>query len=67
MTANSMLIASKDEGLKEGEAIGLEKGKKLVEQEKNIVAKKLLKKGFSIEDICDTTGLTQEQLKELII
>ena len=82
MTANSMLIASKDEGLKEGEAIGLEKGeaiglekgkaigldegKKLVEQEKLLVAKKLHKKGMSIEGISDATGLTQEQLKEHI-
>ena len=48
---------------KEREAIELEKGKKLVEQEKIIIAKKLLKKGMAIEDISETTGLTKEQIE----
>ena len=48
------------EGRAEGEAIGLEKGKAEV-------AVKMLKKGISVEDISDFTGLTLQQVEELII
>jgi predicted transposase/invertase (TIGR01784 family) len=47
----------------EGEAIGLEKG----EQKKAvIIAKKLLEKGMSMEDVIDATGLTPEQIAEIL-
>ena len=51
------------EGRIEGEAIGLEKG----EHKKAVaVAKKLLEKGMSIQDVSDTTGLTTEQIAEIL-
>jgi len=45
---------------REGEAIGEQK--KAV-----IIAKKLIQKGMSIEDVCETTGLSKQQIEELIV
>ena len=58
-------------GLEKGEAIGLEKGKAIGleegEHKKAIaVAKKLLEKGMSIQDVSDTTGLTTEQITKIL-
>ena len=52
-------------GMEEGKAIGmeegLEKGKTIGEQKKAlIIAQNLLKKGFSIEDVSDATGLPKD-------
>ena len=58
MTATSMLSASKAEGLAEGEAIGEQK--KAV-----IIAQHFLKKGLSVEDVSDATGLSKQQIEEL--
>ena len=41
---------------------GIEDGRK---EEKIQIAKKMLKKGNSIEDICDITGLSKEEIEEL--
>jgi len=50
-------------GLEKGEAIGLEKG----EHKKAIaVAQKLLEKGMSIQDVSDATGLTTDQITEIL-
>ena len=58
MTATSMLSASKEEGLKEGEVIG--------EQKKAVsIARNLLQKGMSIADVSDATGLSRQQIEEI--
>ena len=59
MTARGMLEEAEIRGLEKGEAIGLEK-------QAVIIAKKLLKKGMSIEDVGDTTGLSKQQIEEII-
>ena len=50
--------ASLREGLVQGEAIGMEKGK-------TEIAINLLKKGMSIDDVVDTTGLSKKQIEEI--
>ncbi|MCL2042372.1 MAG: Rpn family recombination-promoting nuclease/putative transposase [Bacteroidales bacterium] len=55
-------------GIKKGEAIGIKKGEAIGEQKKAIViAKKLLKSGMAKEDVMDATGLTVEQIEQIII
>jgi predicted transposase/invertase (TIGR01784 family) len=55
-------------GLEKGEAIGLEKGEAIGQQKKAvIIAKNLIKKSMSIEDVSVATGLSSQQLEELII
>lgn len=39
--------------------------KQQAKAEKKGIAKKLLKKGLSIEEITEITGLTQEEIKEM--
>ncbi len=54
-------------GFKKGEKIGIKKGKnegKL--EEKTDIAKKMLAKNYSIEEIIDLTGLTQEEIEKLL-
>jgi predicted transposase/invertase (TIGR01784 family) len=58
-----------EEGIKKGKEIGLQEGleKGLQEGEfkaKIETAKKMKKKGYSIKDICEITGLSKAQLKE---
>ncbi|MBI4778027.1 Rpn family recombination-promoting nuclease/putative transposase [Candidatus Desantisbacteria bacterium] len=56
----------REEGMKEGENKGKIEGK--IEgrmEEKLEVAEKLLKKGMSVEDIIDLTGLKKEQIEKL--
>jgi predicted transposase/invertase (TIGR01784 family) len=49
-----------NDALRKGEAIG--------EQKKaGIIAKKLFQKGMSIEDVSDATGLSEQQIKKLIV
>jgi len=58
MTERSVL----NDARKEGEEIGEQKGehKKAV-----IIAKSLIKRGMSIEDVSDVTGLSNQQIEEL--
>ena len=51
-----------EEGRIEGRAEGIEEGSK---QKAYEIAKKMLKKGNSIEDIYDITGLSKEEIEEL--
>ena len=51
-----------EEGRIEGRAEGIEEGSK---QKAYEIAKKMLKKGNSIEDICDITGLSIEEIEQL--
>ena len=56
MTAFEMdaRIEGIEEGIKEG-----------IKEEKVGNAKKMIEKGMSIEDICDITGLSEEEIKRL--
>jgi predicted transposase/invertase (TIGR01784 family) len=66
LTASSMLSASKAEGLVEGEAIGLEKGRKeLTELQENVVINSH-KAGLPVETISSVTGLTPWQITEIL-
>ena len=63
-TQSGMLYTSKAEGKAEGLEEGLEKG----EQRKAVkIALNLLKKGMSIEEVSDITGLSIQQIKELVL
>jgi predicted transposase/invertase (TIGR01784 family) len=54
-------------GLEKGEAIGLEKGEAIGEQKKAvIIAQNLIRKGISIDDVSDATGLSKQQIEEFI-
>jgi predicted transposase/invertase (TIGR01784 family) len=50
-----------EEGIKKGKEIGLQEGKLEAKIE---TAKKMKKKGYSIKDICEITGLSKAKLKE---
>jgi len=63
MTERSVLIYAKKEGKIEGEIEGKMKGKM---EEKIEIAKKLLLKGMSNEDVSGVTGLSKQQIEELI-
>jgi predicted transposase YdaD len=57
-------------GRREGREEGREEGKKEGREEGRIekaliIAKNLLKKDMSIEDVCDATGLSKQQVKEV--
>ena len=54
--------ALKDQGIREGEEIGFEKGRA---DEKNNIAKKLKEKGIDIAIISESTGLTKEEIENL--
>jgi predicted transposase/invertase (TIGR01784 family) len=73
MTLYDELIA---EGKEEGIAIGIEKGKQEGRQEgreegsiesRYEFARKLIQRNLPIEDICDLTGLTEEQVKGIMV
>ena len=51
-----------EDGRIEGRAEGIEEGSK---QKAYEIAKKMLKKGNSIKDICDITGLSIEEIEQL--
>jgi DNA repair protein RadC len=64
------LKIGKEAGLKEGKKIGLEKGMKKGRKEgKNVrsleIAKKMKKKGESVETISEYTGLSKEEIEKL--
>ena len=50
------------EGIKEGREEGIKEG---IEQDRIEIAKKMIKKKMKIEDICEITGLTIEEIEEL--
>ncbi len=57
-------------GLEKGEKLGLEKGEKLgksigLKEEKIRIAKKMIKKGNSLEDIIDITELSKKEIEEI--
>ena len=53
-------------GLEKGEAIGLEKGEAIgLEKGKIEIALRMLKKGKSVAEISDTTGLSTQQIEQL--
>ena len=71
MTERSVLDEALRKGLSEGEAIGLEKGlekgEAIGEQKKAmVIAKKLLKTGMAKENVMDATGLTAEQIEQIM-
>ena len=53
---------AKAEGIAEGKAIGLTKGKA---EEKTATAKRLLSMGLSVEDIAKATSLSVEQVEAI--
>jgi predicted transposase/invertase (TIGR01784 family) len=56
----------KIEGFMEGEKKGKEEGeKKGKQEEKNMIALTALKKGYSIQDIMELTGLSENEIKNL--
>ena len=59
---------SREKGKKEGEEIGEKRGKKIGEEigeNSMVIAKKLLKKGNSIEEIAEITELSKEEIEKL--
>jgi len=67
MTERSVLLYAKKEGKIEGKIEGEIEGKKKGKMEEKIeIAKKLLLKGMSNEDVSGITGLTKQQIEELI-
>jgi predicted transposase/invertase (TIGR01784 family) len=67
LTESGMIDNAREEGLTEGEAIGLEKGEAIGEHKKaTTVALKALEKGMSIEDASELSGLSIQQIEELI-
>ena len=59
---NTELYVARNEGLSEGEAIGLKKG---AAQEKREIAKNLKHAGIPIAVIAENTGLTAEEIEKL--
>ena len=57
------LKEGKEEGLAEGLAEGIEKGQK---KEKINNARRMLEKGYPIEDIAEITELTEEEIKNIL-
>ena len=53
---------AENKGYEEGKEEGIEEGSK---QKAYEIAKKMLKKGNSIEDIYDITGLSKEEIEKL--
>ncbi|NJN27528.1 MAG: hypothetical protein HC819_16915 [Cyclobacteriaceae bacterium] len=63
------MIKGKMEGIQEGKKEGILEGKKegILEgkkEGKNEIAKKLLSKGFNIDEIAELTGLTDEEIEK---
>ena len=59
-------IEGKERGLKEGKEQGLKEGKEKGKKENQLeIAKKMLNKGKSIEEIIEFTELSKEEIKEL--
>ena len=63
MDHEQMMYEAKRDGKKEGIKEGIVKG---VKEEKIQIAKNMLKKGMSISDIIEITGLTKEEIEKLV-
>lgn len=66
----SRIEGAKEEGIKIGMEIGMGIGmeigiEKVKKEEKIEIATKLLKLGISIKDVCQATGISQEEMKKL--
>jgi predicted transposase/invertase (TIGR01784 family) len=56
----------KAEGREEGEQIGIAKGEQIgAEKEKKNMARKLLSKGMSIQEVGELTGLSEDGIKSI--
>ena len=67
MTERSTLKDAKNEGIIEGKKEGKKEGKiEGIIEGKIEIATKMIKKGITIEDICDFTDLSPEKIKELM-
>ncbi len=56
-----------EEGKEIGKQIGEEIGKEIgIKEEKIAIAKKALKKGMDIDDVIELTGLTEEEIKNIL-
>ena len=63
---NSLLSEAKEEGISQGYKSGINDGISKGENKKSIeIAKNMLKKNMSIEDISDITGLSIEEINKL--
>ena len=63
---NSLLSGAKEEGISQGYTSGINDGISKGENKKSIeIAKNMLKKNMSIEDISDITGLSIEKINKL--
>ena len=63
---NTELYVARNEGLSEGEAIGLKKGRSEgAAQEKREIAKNFKHAGIPIAVIAENTGLTAEEIEKL--
>ena len=60
---NTSMYNMRQEGLEEGIKEGIKEG---ITTEKKEIAKKLLKKNIDISEIQEITGLTEEEIKQLI-
>lgn len=62
MDYNTNMILFREEGIKEGIKQGEKQG---IKKEKHQIAKKLLTKKMSIEEIQEITGLTKKEIEKL--
>ena len=63
---NSLLSEAKEEGISQGYTSGINDGISKGKNKKSIeIAKNMLKKNMSIEDISDITGLSIEEINKL--
>ena len=63
---NSLLSEAKEEGISQGYTSGINDGISKGENKKSIeIAKNMLKKNMSIEDISEITGLSINEIKSL--
>ena len=51
-----------NEGMERGEQIGIKKG---IQKGKIEIAKKMIEKGIPIENICEITNLTKEEIEKI--
>ena len=61
------MSGAREEGIEKGKKIGVKEGIKEGEKNKAIeIAKEMLKEGMEIEKIIKITGLTKEEMKEIL-
>jgi len=66
MTATAMLKNAEAKGLEKGEAIGLKKGRKELEEEREKMVLNSHQAGISVETIATVTGLTSDWIMEIL-